>query len=139
MLGSLAADTPHVTAAVPAPAVTVSAGACSASPLPLDATCSSVARRLFRDAAAGVGLSSDLVYDGATMASELAANSMHAQTRNPVRRQRPPGQRPPRNSGSTCAGIGGGQELVCKVFDALPRLERRRATPTRRAGAAWTP
>ncbi len=80
MLGSLAADTPHVTAAVPAPAVTVSAGGCSASPLPLDATCAAVARRLFRAAAAGVGLPAESVYDGATMASELAANSMHAQT-----------------------------------------------------------
>ncbi len=120
MLGSLAADTPHVTAAVPAPAVTVSAGACSASPLPLDATCSSVARRLFRAAAAGVGLSSELIYDGATMASELAANSMHAQTGIQFG-----------VSGRPVAGapeiwlylrrVGGEQELVCKVFDALPR------------------
>jgi hypothetical protein len=120
MLGSLAADTPHVTAAVPAPAVTVSAGACSASPLPLDATCSSAARRLFRAAAAGVGVSSELVYDGATMASELAANSMHAQTGIQFD-----------VSGRPVAGapemwlylrrVGGEQELVCKVFDALPR------------------
>ena len=120
MLGSLAADTPHVTEAVPAPAETVSAGGCSASPLPLDATCSAVARQLFRAAAPGVGLSAELVYDGATMASELAANSMHAQTgiQFDVR-------------GCAVAGapeiwlylrtVAGRQELVCKVFDALPR------------------
>jgi hypothetical protein len=120
MLGSLAADTPHATAAAPAPAMTVSAGACSASPLPLDATCSSVARRLFRAAAAGVGLSSELICDGATMASELAANSMHAQTGIQFG-----------VSGRPVAGapeiwfylrrVDGEQELVCKVFDALPR------------------
>jgi hypothetical protein len=79
-----------------------------------------VARRLFRAAAAGVRLPDELIYDGATMASELAANSMHAQTgiQLDVR-------------GCPVAGapeiwlyvrrVGGEQELVCKVFDALPR------------------
>ena len=98
----------------------MSAGGCAASPLPLDTTCSGAARRLFRAAAAGVGLSAELVYDGSTMASELAANSMHAQTgiQFDVR-------------GCAVAGapeiwlylrrVGGEQELVCKVFDALPR------------------
>jgi hypothetical protein len=107
-------------AAVPAQAATVSAGGCAASPLPLDATCSGAARRLFRAAAAGAGLPAELIYDGATMASELAANSMHAQTgiQFDVR-------------GCAVAGapeiwlylrrVGGEQELVCKVFDALPR------------------
>ena len=120
MLGSLAADAPHAMAAVPAPAATVSAGGCAASPLPLDATCSGAARRLFRAAAAGVGLPAESIYDGSTMASELAANSMHAQTgiQFDVR-------------GCAVAGapeiwlylrrVGGEQELVCKVFDALPR------------------
>jgi hypothetical protein len=120
MLGSLAADTPQIVAAVPAPAVTVSAGGCSASPLPLDATCAAAARRLFRATASGVGLPDESVYDGVIMASELAANSMHAQTgiQFDVR-------------GCAVAGapemwlylrrVGGEQELVCKVFDALPR------------------
>ncbi len=120
MLGSLAADTPDVVVAAPAPAVTVSAGGCSASPLPLDATCAATARRLFRAATAGLELPDELVYDGATMASELAANSMHAQTgiQFDVR-------------GCAVAGapeiwlylrrFDGEQELVCKVFDALPR------------------
>jgi len=79
-----------------------------------------VARRLFRAAAEGVRLPDELIYDGATMASELAANSMHAQTgiQFDVR-------------GCPAAGapeiwlyvrrVGGEQELVCKVFDALPR------------------
>ena len=120
MLGSLAADAPHVMAAVPAPAATVSAGGCAASPLPLDATCSGAARRLFRAAAAGIGLSAELIYDGSTMASELAANSMHAQTGIQFDMR-----------GCAVAGapeiwlylrrVGGEQELVCKVFDALPR------------------
>ena len=120
MLGSLAADTPHVVAAVPAPAVTVSAGGCSVSPLPLDATCAAVARRLYRATAAGVGLAEEAVYDGVVMASELAANSMHAQTGIQFD-----------VSGCAVAGapemwlylrrVGGEQELVCKVFDALPR------------------
>jgi hypothetical protein len=120
MLGSLAADAPHVMAAVPAPAVTVSAGGCAVSPLPLDTTCAAAARRLFRAAAAGVGLSAELIYDGSTMASELAANSMHAQTAIQLDAR-----------GCAVAGapeiwlylrrVGGEQELVCKVFDALPR------------------
>jgi hypothetical protein len=120
MLGSLAADAPHVMAAVPAPAATVSAGGCAASPLPLDTTCSGAARRLFRAAAAGVGLPAELIYDGSTMASELAANSMHAQTGIQFNVR-----------GCAVAGapeiwiylrrVGGEQELVCKVFDALPR------------------
>ncbi|HEY5353022.1 MAG TPA: ATP-binding protein [Streptosporangiaceae bacterium] len=100
--------------------MTVSAGGCSASPLPLDATCAAAARRLFRATAAGVGLPDESVYDGVIMASELAANSMHAQTgiQFDVR-------------GCAVAGapemwlylrrVGGEQELVCKVFDALPR------------------
>src|SRR6202044_39707 len=79
MLGSLAADAPHAMAAVPASAATVSAGGCAASPLPLDTTCSGAARRLFRAAAAGGGLSPGLRYDGSTMASELPAHSVRAQ------------------------------------------------------------
>jgi len=120
MLGSLAADTPHVTDAVHAPAVTVSGGGCSASVLPLDASCAAMARNLFRAAAGGAGLPAELAYDGATMASELAANSRHAQAAIQFDGAR----------GCPVAGApeiwlylrraGGEQELVCKVFDALP-------------------
>ncbi len=121
MLGSLAADTPHdVTAAVPTPAVTISAGGCSASPLPLDATCSAVARHLFRAAAAGIGLPAESIYDGATMASELAANSMHAQAGIQFDMRGCPVAGAP-EIWLYLRRVGGAQELVCKVFDALPR------------------
>ena len=65
-------------------------------------------------------MSAELIYDGSTMASELAANSMHAQTGIQVDMR-----------GCAVAGapeiwlylrrVGGEQELICKVFDALPR------------------
>src|ERR1035441_4611045 len=51
---------------------------CFARPLPLDRTCSAVARRFFSESVAGLGLPADLVHDGITMASELAANTLHA-------------------------------------------------------------
>jgi hypothetical protein len=79
-----------------------------------------MARRLFRAAAGGAGLPEELVYDGATMASELAANSMHAQACIQFDAAH----------GFPVAGapeiwlylrrVGGQQELVCKVFDAFP-------------------
>ena len=56
----------------------VRAGGCFVRPLPLDGTCASAARRLFREAVAGADLPGDLIYDGVTMASELAANTMNA-------------------------------------------------------------
>jgi hypothetical protein len=120
MLGSLAADAPHPSDAVHPPAVTVSAGGCSASPLPMDARCASTARQLFRAAAAGIGLPDETIYDGVTMASELAANSMHARAAVQFDGV----------LGCPVAGApefwlylrraAGRQELVCKVFDALP-------------------
>jgi hypothetical protein len=57
----------------------VHAGACYAWPLPADATCATVARQAFRDAVSEVGLEADLLEDGVLMASELAANTLHAQ------------------------------------------------------------
>ena len=120
MLGSLAADAPHPSDAVHPPAVTVSSGGCSASPLPMDASCAATARQLFRAAAAGIGLPDGTIYDGVTMASELAANSMHARAAVQFDGV----------LGCPVAGApelwlylrraAGQQELVCKVFDALP-------------------
>lgn len=120
MLGSLAADAPHPSDALHPPAVTVSAGGCSASPLPMDASCAASARQLFRAAAAGIGLPDEEIYDGVTMASELAANSMHARAAVQFDGV----------LGCPVAGApelwlylrrtAGQQELVCKVFDALP-------------------
>ncbi len=119
MLGSLAADTPHQLDLVPPAAATVSAGGCSASALPLEATCAALARRLFRAAAGAVGLPDELSYDGATMASELAANSLHAHENIQFDSV----------LGRAVAGapeiwlylrrVAGEQELVCKVYDSL--------------------
>jgi hypothetical protein len=56
----------------------VHAGRCYAWPLPADATCATVARQVFRDAVSEVGLEPDLLDDCVLMASELAANTLHA-------------------------------------------------------------
>jgi hypothetical protein len=53
-------------------------GGCCAWPLPPDATCAAVAREVFSEAAGVLGLPSELMSDGVTMASELAANTLHA-------------------------------------------------------------
>jgi hypothetical protein len=120
MFGSLALAEPHVSRPANDPVIAVAVGGCAAAALPLDTTCAAVARRLFRDAAVGVGLPQDLAYDGATMASELAANTLHAHAN--IKFHGTP-SRP-------VAGVpelwlylrreGGQQELVCKLFDSLP-------------------
>ena len=56
----------------------VRAGSCRAWPLPADATCATVARQVLRDAVSEVGLEPDLLGDCVLMASELAANTLHA-------------------------------------------------------------
>jgi hypothetical protein len=61
------------------PPASLVAGGCLAWPLSLDATCAGEGRRVFREAASGLGLPDELIYDGMTMASELAANTRHAQ------------------------------------------------------------
>jgi hypothetical protein len=55
----------------------VEAGACGAWPLPADATCAGVARRLFRRAASALALDREAIDDGETVVSELAANTLH--------------------------------------------------------------
>jgi hypothetical protein len=57
----------------------VHAGTCYAWPLPADATCAALARQAFRDAVCEVGIEPDLLEDCVLMASELAANTLHAQ------------------------------------------------------------
>jgi hypothetical protein len=98
----------------------VSVGGCFARPLPLDATCAGAARSMFREAVAGLGLPGDLVHDGVTMASELAANTLHAQANVEFggASQRPVSGFPEfwlylRGTGPRC-------EVVCKVFDSQP-------------------
>jgi hypothetical protein len=123
--GLLAAPLAEALATIPGPPVSlaqagVSAGGCFARPLPLDRTCAGEARSFFREAVAGIGLPADLVHDGLTMASELAANTLNAQGNVEFTGS---GQRPVsglpefwlylRGWGTRC-------ELVCKVFDSEP-------------------
>jgi hypothetical protein len=90
----------------------VEAGACGAWPLPADATCAGVARRLFRRTASALALDASAIDDGEMMVSELAANTLHA----------PGGQRGERASEvwMYLRGTGEQCELVCKVFDTYP-------------------
>jgi hypothetical protein len=96
------------------------AGGCFARALPLDATCAGTARSFFREAVAGIGLPGDLIHDGITMASELAANTLHAHGNVEFSgaSQKPVSGFPElwmylRGSGAQC-------ELVCNVFDSQP-------------------
>jgi hypothetical protein len=91
---------------------------CHAWPLPLDATCASVARRMFRESVADLGLSGDVVHDGVTMVSELAANTLHAQGNVEFdgTRQRPITGSP--EMWSYVRYCPTGYEVVCKVFDS---------------------
>jgi hypothetical protein len=121
----MAAPLAEALATIPAPAaslaqVGVQAGGCFARLLPLDRTCASAARKFFREAVAGMGLSADLIHDGITMASELAANTLNAQGNVEFSgsRQRPVSGMPEfwlylRGWGARC-------EMVCKIFDSEP-------------------
>jgi hypothetical protein len=113
----------------------VHAGSCHAWPLPADATCATVARQVFRDAVGQIGLGTDLVEDCILMASELAANTLHAHaaagaggggdrlvsvaadmggelitSAGPALPGRP-------ELWLYLRGLGTGRELVCKIFD----------------------
>jgi hypothetical protein len=108
----------HSRATVATMPVNGKVGGCQAWPLPLDPTCAGVARRLFRDTVADLGLSPDLVHDGTTMVSELAANTLHAQGNVEFdgSRQRPITGQPELWSYVRCCPTG--YELVCKIFDS---------------------
>lgn len=95
----------------------VSGGGCFVRPLPVDTTCAAAARRFFREAVSSLAIPSGLLHDGVTMASELAANTLHAQLKAATGavRQRAASGVPEiwvylRGDGRSC-------ELVCKVFD----------------------
>lgn len=100
-------------------------GACCAWPLPADATCAAEARRIFRKAAAGLAMHEDLIGDGVTMASELAANTLHAS---------PPGEPVAGELWLYLRRAHGQWELACKVFDSLRGWKR--GTFPRLAGAS---
>ena len=87
-------------------------GGCGAWPLPGDLSSAAAARRVYQEAAAEVGIGADLAYDGVTMASELAANTLHsaAGPRAQVRSE----------LWLYLRGSGSRRELVCKVFDTCP-------------------
>ena len=95
-------------------------GGCFVRPLPLDGTCAGAARRFFREALAGADLAGDLIHDGVTMASELAANTMNAHGNIEYG-----GQGHRAVSGMPefwlyLRGCGSGREIVCKIFDSEP-------------------
>ena len=114
------------------------AGACHAWTLPADATCAAVVRQVFRDAAEETGLEPEVLDDCILMASELAANTLHARAvagtggggdqlvsvsqdmgGELVTSTSPP----PRPSALPelwlyLRGLGIRRELVCKVFDS---------------------
>jgi hypothetical protein len=95
----------------------LSGGGCFVRPLPIDTTCASVARRFFREAASTLAIPSGLLHDGVTMASELAANTLHAQRNaaGSAGRQRVAAGIP--EIWLYLRGTGRTRELVCKVFD----------------------
>jgi hypothetical protein len=101
----------------------VRAGSCHAWALPADPTCAAAARQVFREAVSDVGLAPGLLDDCILMASELAANTLHARA-------------------GTRAG-GGGDRLVSVVADmggepvtsASPTPHTREAPFTRKAFA----
>jgi hypothetical protein len=95
----------------------LSGGGCFVRPLPIDTTCAAAARRFFREALSSLAVPSGLLHDGVTMASELAANTLHSH------RNIAPGaplQRPAAGIPEIwlyLRGSGRTRELVCKVFD----------------------
>jgi hypothetical protein len=91
----------------------LSGGGCFVRPLPIDTTCAVAARRFFREAASTLAIPPGLLHDGVTMASELAANTLHAQGN--AGRQRIAAGIP--EIWLYLRGTGRTRELVCKVFD----------------------
>ena len=94
-------------------------GDCCAWQLPADATCAAVAREVFAEATGLLGLPGELKLDGVAMASELAANTLHAHANVEF-----DGAGGPAVAGAPELWIylrraASGWELVCKVFDSL--------------------
>jgi len=120
--GMLAAPVAEALAVLPEPAgrlseAGISKGGCFARPLPIDTTCAAAARRFFREALSSLAIPSGLLHDGVTMASELAANTLHAQRNAALGsvRQRSAAGIP--EIWLYLRGTGRTRELVCKVFD----------------------
>ena len=114
----------------------VHAGGCFVRPLPLDSTCASAARSFFREAVAGAGLSGDLIHDGVTMASELAANTLnaHGNIEYGGHGHRPVSGIPEfwlyiRNVRNANPCSIPGREIVCKIFDSEPGWDAGEPVP----------
>jgi hypothetical protein len=108
------AGTPSVTGPL-----ALARGDCCAWPLPADATCAAVARDVFAEAAGLLGLPGELRLDGVAMASELAANTLHAGVAEEFNGA---GRRPPACPPELWVYLrraAAHWELVCKVFDSL--------------------
>jgi hypothetical protein len=100
-------------------AASLLAGGCIVCPLSPDDACAREGRRVFTETASGLGLPDDLIYDGMTMASELAANTLHARENvqfEGVARQ-PVAGAP--ELWLYLRHAAGQWELVCKAFDSL--------------------
>ena len=117
--GHEAADPPGAGASPVAGAASLVAGDCLVWPLSLDATCAGDSRQMFSETASALGLPDDLIYDGMTMASELAANTLYAlqnvQFEGAARR--PVAGAP--ELWLYLRHAAGRWELVCKAFDSL--------------------
>jgi hypothetical protein len=96
----------------------VSGGGCFVRPLPVDTTCAAAARRFFREAVSSLAIPSGLLHDGVTMASELAANTLHAQLKSAMGTVRQPAASGVPEIWIYLRGDGRNCELVCKVFDS---------------------
>jgi len=117
--GQEAADPPVAGTSPAAGAAPLVGGGCLVSPLSLDPSCAGEGRRVFRETASGLGLPDELIYDGMTMASELAANTLYAQDNvqfEGVARQ-PVAGAP--ELWLYLRHAAGRWELVCKAFDSL--------------------
>ncbi len=97
----------------------LSAGGCFVRPLPTDTTCAAAARRFFREALASLPVPSGLLHDGVTMASELAANTLHAQRQAAAEVARPLTASAVPEIWMYLRGTGRSCEIVCKVFDTM--------------------
>jgi hypothetical protein len=95
----------------------LSGGGCFIRPLPADTTCASAARRFFREAVSSLAIPPGLIHDGVTMASELAANTLHAQREAGLTGGRPRTAPGIPEIWMYLRGSGRNCELVCKVFD----------------------
>ncbi len=110
----------------------VRAGGCFVRPLPLDGTCASAARSFFRESVAGAGLPGDLIHDGVTMASELAANTLnaHGNIEYGGHGHRPVSGIPEFWLYLRSCSIGPiGREIVCKIFDSEPGWDAGEPVP----------